>query len=372
MRTPRQLEAIEALRTHGSMVKAAEAMGLTRAGFSGLINLAKLTPDEKATLYKGAALSVSRFRDPSLDAAVSAAKNPTLHKAGYTLSDHETTPEQAWNAHMRAFERKVGGQLSKTDQVIHRKGPFVIYHSTDQHLDDDASALNVLAEDIRASHDLDALMCHGGDLLNNWPVAGKLAKQWAEQQCTLPDALLRAQHFVSIFKPDVWVDGNHEEMNPYLVHLFAEWLPASTIRDYWRCDFTVKVPGGRDCRVALSHKFQKGSSWFHGSHGHIREMLQSHERDVYMDGHYHIDAVMHHTLQERGHTALLVASAGYKLIDKWAQRISRGGKVPRILGRAHWIVVDPYVDEGECMAQAFKSPRQAEAYFNGLQNLRAA
>ena len=64
------------------------------------------------------------------------------------------------------------------------------------------------------SHDLDAVMCHGGDLLNNWPLAGRLAKKWADQECTMPDALLRAQYYINIFQPDAWVDGNHEEMNP--------------------------------------------------------------------------------------------------------------------------------------------------------------
>lgn len=359
MRTPRQLEAIEALRLHGNMKDAAKALGLTRSGLSGVIVNADLSPEEKATLYKGTALSVSRARGGAV-----------LQDAGYDLSYAEKTPEQAWREHTAAFERKVGKQLSKADQVTQRNGPFVIYHSTDQHIDDDASALSVLAQDIEASHGMGAIMCHGGDLLNNWPLAGKLAKQWAEQSCTLPDALLRAQHFIGMFRPDVWVDGNHEEMNPYLVNLFDGWLPKSTLRDYWRCDFTVKVPGGRDCRVALSHKFQKGSSWFHQMHGHIREMLQSEERHLYMDGHYHSDGVMHHSLPERGHSALLVASAGYKMVDKWASRISRGGKVPKVFGRAHWIVVDPYSEADMC--HAFKCPQQAEVYFNGLQNLRAA
>jgi hypothetical protein len=359
MRTPRQIEAIEALRTHGSVRAAAEALGLTRSGFSGVLINASLTPEEKATLYKGTALNVSRARGGAV-----------LQEAGYDLSYAEKTPEQAWREHASAFERKVGKQLSKADQVIERKGPFVIYHSTDQHIDDDASALSVLAQDIEASHGMGAIMCHGGDLLNNWPLAGKLAKQWAEQSCTLPDALLRAQHFISMFRPDVWVDGNHEEFNPYLVQLFEQWLPANVLRDYWRCDFTVKVPGGRDCRVALSHKFQKGSSWFHQMHGHLREMLQSEERHLYMDGHFHSDGVMHHSLPERGHSALLVASAGYKMVDKWASRISRGGKVPKVYGRAHWIVVDPYSEADMC--HAFKCPEQAEVYFNGLQNLRAA
>jgi hypothetical protein len=293
-----------------------------------------------------------------------------LERAGYNLSNHQRSGQQAWDIHVAAFERKVGKSIAATDQIINRSGPFVIFHATDEHIDDDASALNVLADDITISHGMDAIMAHGGDLLNNWPMAGKLAKQWAEQSCTLPDALLRAQHFIEIFKPDVWVDGNHEEMNPYLMSMFDGWLPKKTLRDYWRCNFTVCVKAGRDTRVALSHKFQKGQSWFHGMHGHIREMLQTEERDLYLDGHFHQSAVMYHSLPERGHSALLVASSGYKVVDKWATRISRGGKLPYLPGRAHWVVVDPFADIGQQSAHAFECPRMAEVFLNGLQNLR--
>ena len=83
MRTPRQIEAIEALRQHGTMKKAAESMGISRNGFSGLICNAKLTGEEKAQLYKGVALSMSRVRDATTDAAVSASKNPALHNEVY-------------------------------------------------------------------------------------------------------------------------------------------------------------------------------------------------------------------------------------------------------------------------------------------------
>lgn len=343
---------LQALEDHGgNQSHAARALGLNRQSFRESIATARkrgLYPSDGLTQYEKAAGNLSAH--------------------GYNLSYDDRTPKDAWGAHVGAFERKIGKQLAKADFEIKRKGPFVIFHATDEHVDDDAAALNVLQADIKASHDMGAIMCHGGDLLNNWPMAGKLAKQWAEQSCTMPDALLRAQYFVEIFKPDFWVDGNHEEMNPYLLQMFDGWLPKQTMRDYWRIDFTVKVDDGRDYRAAMSHKFQKGNSWFHALHGPIREMLQSEERDLYMDGHYHQAGVMHHTMQERGHTALLVASAGYKVIDKWAARISQGGKVPRIDGRAHWIVADTRGDD--IQHQAFKAPEYAQAYFGALQNLR--
>lgn len=295
-----------------------------------------------------------------------------LSDLGYVTDTAEKTPEEAWAEHADVFERTVADTLRRRWRAIKRpRGPFVIFHSTDEHIDDNGSPLRLIEADIQAAHDLDAIMCHGGDLLNNWPLAGRLAKMWSEQQCTMPDALLRAQHFVSIFKPDVWTHGNHEEMNPYLSSLLESWLPKGCIADHWTVNFRVETPDGRPVRVTLSHKFQKGSSWFHKAHGHIREMLEGEETDVLMDGHLHSDGVLDHTLPERGHSALCVASAGYKPVDKYAARISRGGKIPKLRGRAHWVVCDPQAEFDASLAVAFKDPQQAEAYLNGLQNLRA-
>jgi hypothetical protein len=292
---------------------------------------------------------------------------------GYNMQAGEKTPEQAWDDHESAFEFKASRIVANRWRTIDRpRGPFVIYHSTDEHIDDDGAPLKLIKADIEAAHHLGAIMCHGGDLLNNWPMAGKLARLWAEQNCTLPDALKRAQHFIRLFRPDVWTDGNHEEMNPYLDQLFGEYLPKTIIRDNWTVNFIVKTPGGRDVRAVMSHKFQKGSSWFHKAHGHIREMLEGEEADLLMDGHLHSDGVLDHTLPERGHSSVCVASAGYKLVDKFAARISRGGVQMKMRGRAHWIVCDPQADYDASLVMPFKCPRQAEAALNGLQNLRAA
>lgn len=180
------------------------------------------------------------------------------------------------------------------------------------------------------------------------------------------------QYFLEIFKPEVWIDGNHEEMNPYLDELIKAYLPKTVIRDYWLVNFIVETPDGRDFRVVMSHKLQKGSSWFHPHHGAIREGLEGQEADIYMEGHIHTAGVMHKYLPERNHRFIAVASAGYKAMDKWATRISKGGKMPKIAGRSHYIVCDPQADETEFPAVAFDSPQRAEAYLNGLQNLRAA
>lgn len=294
-----------------------------------------------------------------------------LENYGYDFNGGEKTPAQAWDSHVGAFEQKVGKSLSRQWRTIKRSsGPFIIFHCTDPHVDDDGAALNVLASDIEASHQLDAIMCHGGDLLNNWPLGGRLAQQWAHQQCTMPDALLRAEHYINIFKPHVWVDGNHEEMNPYLDSWIRSKFPDSVIDDYWTVNFKVQCGGSEPIKAVLSHKLGKGSSWFHKLHGHLREMMEGQEADIYMDGHLHCDGVIDHTLPERGMSALGVASGGYKMADKYARRISKSSGEIKLRGRAHWLVCDPDAELDESKATAFKSPRHAEAMLNGLQNLR--
>jgi transposase-like protein len=296
-----------------------------------------------------------------------------LVEVGYDLSSaKERSPAEAWHDHARVAERTISKAIGNRWKTITRpRGAFVIFHSTDEHIDDDAAPLRLLEADIGAAHAMNAVMCHGGDLLNNWPVAGKLAKMWAEQNCTLPDSLLRAQHFVSIFKPDVWTDGNHEEMNPYLASMLHSWLPKECVRDYWTVRFSIET-GDRPIHAVLSHKFQKGSSWFHPHHGVLREALEGEEADLYMEGHIHTAGTMHRTLPERGISMTAVSSAGYKVVDKYAARISRGGSIAKIKGRAHWIVCDPMADEDAQVCVPFDCPRQAEAMLNGLQNLRAA
>ena len=332
-------EALDLVKQHGGVSAAARASGIARTTLRYRYNYAK-----------------KQFESHSLD---------------YDLERAPPTPSDAWNSHVSAFEQKASKMLKEHKIKRDNAGAFVIFHSTDEHIDDDGTPLRLIEADVKASHDLGAIMCHGGDAVNNWPMNGRLAKQWAQQECTAPGALLRLQHFIDIFKPDVWIDGNHEEMNPYLETLIDQWLPDDVIRDYWTARFTVQSPQWRDIRVGLSHKFQKGSSWFHKMHGHIREMLEGVELDMMLDGHLHSDGMLDHTLPERSHSALCVASAGYKLFDKFAMRISRDGP-PKMRGRAHWIVCDPQAESDEALTMGFVSARQAEACLNGLQNLRAA
>ncbi|WP_330448476.1 hypothetical protein FLP41_15245 [Paracoccus marcusii] len=94
--------------------------------------------------------------------------SPVLTAAGYDLDAPAKTPEEAWSEGKSAFEQKI--RRSRNHKIVREdNSPFVIAHFTDTHLDDDGAALSVIEADIRASHEMGALMFHGGDALNNWP-----------------------------------------------------------------------------------------------------------------------------------------------------------------------------------------------------------
>lgn len=344
------VKSVDAQRQFGNQTEAARQLGIARC-----------THQTRLKLAERRGLGVAE-RDA----------HEALSSLGYEMNAEERTPKDAWDSHAATIERELGKAEKRRWRTIKRpKGPFAIFHTTDEHVDDNKTPLRLIEADIAAANEMDAIKCHGGDVLNNWPLAGRLAKQWAEQECTLPDALLRAQHFFEILQPHVATQGNHEEMNPYLAQMIDSWMPKGCITDYWSVSFQVETPEGRTLRAVMSHKFSKGSSWFHKAHGHIREMLEGEPADLLMDGHLHSDGVLEHSLPERGHAALCVASAGYKVLDRYAARISRGGKVPKLRGRAHWIIVDPQSDYSGNFCTAFKDPLQAAAYLGGLQNLRA-
>lgn len=294
-----------------------------------------------------------------------------LSQAGYSFTAESKTPAEAWAEHRTTTDRVLSEAMRRREYRITRpRGPFALFHVTDEHIDDDATPLALLEQDVAAAKAMGAICIHGGDMLNNWPMAGRLAKLWAEQSATRADGLLRLIHYLQLLQPDVATLGNHEEMNPYLVDLIKTHLPKTCVYDYWRVDFTVDTPDGRPVRVNVSHKFQKGSSWFHPHHGVIRESMEAEPADVYLEGHLHVAGAMYRTFPERGHSFLAVSSAGYKVLDKFAARISRGGKTPKLKGRCHWIVCDPQTEDGH-LAVAYDCPAQAEAALSALQNLRA-
>ena len=91
-----------------------------------------------------------------------------LAALGYDTATPERRPEDAWAAGTETFDRTLSKAVAKRGRTVKRpRGPVVIFHSTDEHVDDNATPLRLIEHDVNAAKDLNAVMCHGGDLLNN-------------------------------------------------------------------------------------------------------------------------------------------------------------------------------------------------------------
>lgn len=165
MRTPRQLAAVEALRKHGNATDAAKELGLTRSGFSGLLLNAGLTPEEKAQLYSGRALSSSSARDPAMLEAMQAVgtglmpsmawikTKPTDDAPGYSvmLRPPEATAEDVAERIRAAFEGMVPAEpIAPPESVM--ADLCTVYPLMDAHIGMKAWSKETGGEDYDLAH----------------------------------------------------------------------------------------------------------------------------------------------------------------------------------------------------------------------------
>ncbi len=339
-----QLAAVEAFRKHGGVRAAAEALGMDRRGLQRLLRRAEVV-------------------------------QPGCTSVGSARSDDSPPHEPIDRPVEEVLAERVARITRRSEESIETpvvgcpSGPFVVWHCTDEHLDDNGSRIDALADDMGAARRLSASRLCGGDILNNWPLGGRLAGKWAEQEATLPEGLALAKWSLNHYPPDVYAFGNHEKMNAYLKEWLLEVMPRRTVVGWWSVRFVYRPAQGRSFVVTLAHDFSQGKSWFHPLHGHIREDLESGSSDIYLAGHLHCEGSMAFTNAKTGRRPLFCRSRGYKQFDGFATQIGKGGNAGG--GHSTWLVLDPREDCDERAMFAFADWRGAEAMLNGLVNLQA-
>lgn len=98
--TPRQREAVEAVRAHGSISAAARALGISRGTVQDLIRNSGLTPEERGQMLQGRARTNARAADPAVDEAM-AAINTGLVPSTVWVKTKATETEPAYSVMLR-------------------------------------------------------------------------------------------------------------------------------------------------------------------------------------------------------------------------------------------------------------------------------
>jgi UDP-2,3-diacylglucosamine pyrophosphatase LpxH len=245
-------------------------------------------------------------------------------------------------AHLAARSRKYRARFhaEKNRRIaIDTKEPFAIAWFTDVHLGDNGTDYDLLVQHCEmvadSPHTYGVFM---GDASNNWPVNGKLGKQWAEQETSkhqerqLVEWFLKESGVPWLF----WALGNHDtwgDGETILRMMNADLVPMAS----WGAKVTLEMANGRECRLDLAHD-HKGSSIWNSLHAETKAAQTGEGVDFVFSGHRHNAALHFEEFAVRDRATWLMRCKGYKQADSYA---FVNGFPEQTEGHAGVTVIDP-------------------------------
>ncbi len=197
--------------------------------------------------------------------------------------------------------------------------PFGILFFGDPHLDDDGCDLGAVeAHSAIARRTPGLYAANVGDTTNNW--IGRLARLYAEQSTTGPEAWRLAEWFVGGLEGKwLWiVGGNHDAWSGHGDPM--QWISRQAGALYQSSEVRVglRLPGGRQIRVNNRHDFSGHSMWNPG-HGPGKALQLGLRDHLAVAGHRHITSasVLKDPESRIAMHALVVGS--YKIHDRYAR-----------------------------------------------------
>lgn len=217
--------------------------------------------------------------------------------------------------------------------------PFAIVWFTDVHLGDNGADYDTLLSHCKLTADTPhAFGVFMGDASNNWPVNGKLGKQWAEQETSkhqerqLVEWFLKESGVPWLF----WALGNHDlwgDGETILRQMNADLVPMAA----WGAKVTLEMGNGRECRMDLAHD-HKGHSMWNPLHAETKTAQMGWPADFVFSGHRHNAALHFEEYAARKQATWLMRAKGYKSADSYSFGL---GHTEQGEGHAGVTVIDP-------------------------------
>lgn len=337
--TPQHLinEAHEAVAQHGGVVAAARALGVAKSTLQGRL---KLSPN-----------AASR-------PAFTASPVPSAEMSNTALIEHLAG---------RSRKHRARFQAEKNRRIaIDTDEPFAIVWFTDVHLGDNGCDYDLLLEHCRLAadtpHTFGVFM---GDASNNWPVNGKLGKQWAEQETSkhqerqLVEWFLKESGVPWLF----WALGNHDlwgDGETILKLMNADLVPMAS----WGAKVTLEFANKRECRMDLAHD-HKGHSMWNALHAETKTAQMGWEADFVFSGHRHTAALHFEEFAARNRATWLMRAKGYKGADSYA---FNNGFPEQEEGHAGVTVIDPRTDRQNPIVHASLDVGEGLGYLTYLRS----
>lgn len=306
------LEAVAALRKHGSQIAASEALGIPRGTLQG------------------------RLRDAARRGLV-----PVDVPTAEPLPDKRVPIEEVIAQREKAFDQRHAHNRAKLWRkfAVPTKGPYALMFFGDPHLDDDGCNLPLF----KAHAELAATTPHLyavniGDSTNNW--TGRLARLWAEQDASASTAREIVKHYLinSGIPWFLWLHGNHDLWDgPVGRDFFELSSPEFVTMEDWQAKVTLVSPNGHELRLWAAHNF-KGNSIWNNMHGLERAAQMQDWAHLYVAGHHHDSGYRQGENPFRRFVYNLLRVRGYKYDDSYADHHGFGEYQH---GAAAVAVIDP-------------------------------
>lgn len=327
-------EALQAVQEHGTITKAADALGLSRSTFNHR--------------YK---MGVSLF------GKAEGKITPPV------LPDDDIPVEQIIDQLCGRFKKRNDHDAAKKwmEFRVNSDEPIGICWFGDPHIDDNGCNWPLLKEHIDIVATTPGMYgANIGDTHNNW--VGRLTKEYANQDTSVGTAYKLIEWF---FKDSginwlIMLTGNHDSWNDdaRLLKKIAEHL--CPMID-WRAQFKLVFKGGRECLIDAAHD-HKGHSQWNGLHGQQKAATMGGTAHLYIAGHRHYWGLAQHECPETNRVYSLARARGYKHIDQYAVTCGFGNHQQ---GSSIVSVIDPKAPEIN-MVRCFADVREGAEYLTYL------
>lgn len=299
-----------------------------------------------------------------IDAGLGTVKRPDFSASFVPSSE---MPNADLIAHLASRSRKHRDRFhaEKNRRIkIDTAEPFAIVWFTDVHLGDNGADYDTLLRHCELAkstpHTFGVFM---GDASNNWPVNGKLGKQWAEQETSkhqerqLVDWFLNESGVPWLF----WALGNHDlwgDGEALLRAMNADLVPMAA----WGAKLTLEFANSRECRLDLAHD-HKGHSMWNPLHAETKTAQMGWPADFVFSGHRHNAALHFEEYAARGQATWLMRAKGYKTADSYA---FNNGFPEQSEGHAGVTIIDPRTSKLNPIVHASLDVEEGLGYLNYL------
>lgn len=288
---------LEAYEIHGSIRKAASALGWSKSTFEDRLNAAQDEP-------------------PGDD--------------GFVLPDlavlDDIDIEEVIDMQCRRFEKRKAAYDAHTwfDVTITDEKPIGILWFGDPHVDDNGCNWPTLRHYCEVAEKTPGLYgANIGDTTNNW--VGRLMSKYANQDSSQKTARRLAEWLMleSGVSWKLWLIGNHDQWNDgaeILARMGAKHGTQPIICHDWEARFALNFPNGEKIKVWASHDFNGHSQW-NPNHGPMKAARFGPDVDLLVCGHRHNWMISTLELADKGSTPLMIRTRGFKYMDDYARRL---------------------------------------------------